>query len=235
MLLQRQRSVETLYLQNSLWHRNFYDYLQTFLGHTVQKVTEVTITQSTNYGVLPAFKKISWCHLWVVPISLACAFLITFSSDCFVSFFLCTHRISSYKIWDDHRPKSFKSKCIESWETTGRAKLWFTVAWFSEMGWWSPSSIRYFTKLPDLLRSSWALGTRIQRTLVQPWQAVDCRDVIEYNDTPGASTYFWQVIKGREKSENRPKENPKVINVSIACMCLNEKKTETLRLHAIGE
>lgn len=150
--------------------------------------------------------KINWYHLWVVPISLACPFLITFSSDCFVSFFPCTHRISSYKIWDDHRQKSFKSKCIESWETTGRAKLWFTVTWFTEMGWWSPSSIRYFTKLPDLLSSSWALGTRIQRTIVQPWQAVDCQDVIECNDTPGASTYFWQVIRGREKSENRPKE-----------------------------
>ena len=49
--------METFYLQNSLWHKNFYDYLhQTSTGYTVQKVTEVTITQSTNYGVLPAFK-----------------------------------------------------------------------------------------------------------------------------------------------------------------------------------
>lgn len=40
-----------------LWHKNFYDYLhQTFLGHTVQKVTKVTITQSMNYGILPAFR-----------------------------------------------------------------------------------------------------------------------------------------------------------------------------------
>ena len=189
--MQRQKSVETLYLQNSLGHKNFYDYLQTFLGHTVQKVTEVTITQSTNYGVLPPCK-----NKPIPPVS--CPYLpcLSFSHN-----FL---QLSSYKIWDDHRQKSFKSKCIESWETTGRAKLWFTVTWFTEMGWWSPSSIRYFTKLPDLLSSSWALGTRIQRTIVQPWQAVDCQDVIECNDTPGASTYFWQVIKGREKSENRP-------------------------------
>lgn len=72
--LHRQRPVEAFYLQNYLWHKIFYDYLhQTTLGDTVQKITRVTITQSTNYGVSPAFTNNN------MILSIGCSYLPCFS------------------------------------------------------------------------------------------------------------------------------------------------------------
>lgn len=152
--------------------------------------------------------KINWYHLWVVPISLACPFLITFSSDClFHSFPVLTgYHLIKYEMITDN---PFKSKCGKLRDHWQRQSFWFSV-WNSSHrdGVMESKFNQIFHKV------AWStqqfLGSqrphRIQRTIVQPWQAVDCQDVIECNDTPGASTYFWQVIRGGEKSENRPKE-----------------------------
>lgn len=150
--------------------------------------------------------QITLYYIWFVSIPLAFVphnFLLWWF--CFI--LSCIHGISSHKIWDDHRPKSLKSKCIESWETTGRTKLWFTVAWFIEIVRWSPSSIRYFRSCLIHSAVPWAPGTWIQRTIVLPWQLADCQDGMEWH--LGAGTCFLTSRQRQKKSENRPKEHPK--------------------------
>lgn len=74
--LHGQRPVDGFYLQNYLWHKIFYDYLhQTTLGHAVQKITQVTITQSTNYDVSPAFTNNN------MILYIGCSYLPCFSSS----------------------------------------------------------------------------------------------------------------------------------------------------------
>lgn len=51
----------------------------------------------------------------------------------------------------------------------------------------------------------------------------------------GQAPIFDKLSEGGKNQKTDPKSGPKVINVSIDCMCLNEKKPETLRLHEIGD
>lgn len=171
--------------------------------------------------------------MWAVPISFVCV-----PRNCLLLLFcliLSLHlHLLKYEMIRDQSPLNQNVLKVE--ETTGRAKLLIYSGWIHWDGVLESKFNQLFHKLPDPLSSALGSRTWIQRTTVQPWQAAYCQDGMEWNGMEwhlGADSYFWQVIKRRENQKTDPKSIPKFTNVNIFCLCLEEKKPETLRPHEI--
>lgn len=106
------------------------------------------------------------------------------------------------------------------------------MAWFIDMVWWSPSSIRYFTSC--LIHSAVPWDPR--QGYKGLWGSLDKQHIVKTEwtgMTRRGRLLFLTNHQRKRKSENRYNNYPKIYKHSISCLYLNEEKPETLRLHEI--
>lgn len=180
--------------------------------------------------------KINWYHPVSCPY-LSCSICLSHSFllwlFCFILSLLTGYHLIKYEMITDKSPLNQNVLKAER----PLAEQSFDLQWLDSLRWGDgvqvqsdlfPQSCLIYSAV------SWALGTRIQRTIVQPWQAVGCLNNSLWHTWEPAHTIFDWLSK-EEKSENRPKEWSQSYKCKHELVYSMKRNQESTRLHEIGD